>query len=529
MDKERRIRIYDLHSWAGFAVSLFLFLICFTGMTAVFVEELKSWEDPLMRVTLADEPVDIHAIAVAWIEENAGGDEIEGLDVHFPSVDHPFYEIHLEVHGADDVYQEHELRLDTVAGAPLPISDRGDGLVYWLRYFHHNLLWPMQLGGPTIGGLLTGIAGLALLLITVSGLVTHTKFLKQIFTARLNRSVRLKWQDSHNVIGLWGIPFCLMIAFTGAFLGFTPNTYDQVVSGLLDAPAFSEEAPANDIGPTAPQTDVHGMSIYTIDDVYHHPHQEGARHPQFLSIAGWGTPELIYRVGYAEFERRLDYDGYIHLDGRTGAQIAVDTFLGSGAERTISVNKDIHFGTFGGVAIKFLYVSLGGLICILIALGNMMWVERRLHGNAGSHAPSLYRTLSTLNVGIALGLPLATAAIFYTDKLYWGDEASRLAATGWIYFACVVGTLVYAFVRGNDYRATAELLGAAGLAFAFVPALNWAATGDLFLFDLMSPTLTYAWVDMTLLALGVAMIMGSVSLPRKRSNSVRRNREIQAN
>ncbi|MEM8703329.1 MAG: PepSY-associated TM helix domain-containing protein, partial [Pseudomonadota bacterium] len=67
--------------------------------------------------------------------------------------------------------------------------------------------------------ILVGLVGIAFLLLILTGIVAHTKFTKELFTLRYLKSVRLKWQDSHKVMGLWTSPFAAMIALTGAFLG----------------------------------------------------------------------------------------------------------------------------------------------------------------------------------------------------------------------------------------------------------------------------------------------------------------------
>ncbi len=62
-----------------------------------------------------------------------------------------------------------------------------------------------------------------------------------------------------------------------------------------------------------------------------------------------------------------------------------------------------------------------------------MWTERRRHENEGTKSVAFYDRLGHFNTGLIMGLPLATLAVFYLDKLYAGAEACRLAWTGWTY------------------------------------------------------------------------------------------------
>ena len=59
MEKSRYLRIYDLHSWSGIVLGLFVFIVSFTGCLALFDHELKSWEDPAKRLSIAQESAEI--------------------------------------------------------------------------------------------------------------------------------------------------------------------------------------------------------------------------------------------------------------------------------------------------------------------------------------------------------------------------------------------------------------------------------------------------------------------------------------
>lgn len=520
MDRARYLRIYDLHSWVGILFSFSLYVICFSGTTAVFVEELKSWEDPTLRASLPDEPAPVHDTVVAWIEENAGSSEVEGIFVRFPAYDHPMWEVTLETHDANDTHIEHRLRLDARTGGSVPIVERGNGLSYWLRYFHHHLMWPTSLGGSLVGGLLTGIVGVALGLAILSGMVTHRKFLVQIFTLRLARSVRLKWQDSHNIIGVWGMPFFAMIAVTGAFMGFTPNVFPLMVASLQPS--------ANELAPTE-HGETHGSpaserarsrGLYSMDRVLRRSHSEGAPRPTAMSLRGWGGSEPTYHLEYGDVRRELNYFALLTIDGHTGKQVEPESSAASSAERLVDTSKALHFGTFGGVLMKLVYTALGLLLSIVVALGNMMWLERRRYGNAGNRSKAFYQVFSRVNVGVCLGLPLGTALIFHADKLIPVDPESRLGVTGGVYLAGLFLALSYAFVRTNGYRATRELMFATGALFALLPLVNWTVTGDLFLEDLLGRSQMYAWVDASLLIIGVVTFGVGLMVPRVRPERV---------
>ncbi|MEO1017990.1 MAG: PepSY-associated TM helix domain-containing protein, partial [Pseudomonadota bacterium] len=185
MDRVRHKRIYDLHSWAGVVSSFLLYIVCFSGTAAVPLETLASWEDPSLRIAVAAEPATVHDKIENWVNTLAGDGEVENVTITLPNPSQPAWEVYLTVHQTDDSHVQYHTRLDSKTGEPITHAERGDGLIHWLRFFHHYLMWPDFLGGGhPVGAILVGIAGVVLALITVSGIVAHRKFLKEMFTLR---------------------------------------------------------------------------------------------------------------------------------------------------------------------------------------------------------------------------------------------------------------------------------------------------------------------------------------------------------
>ncbi|MEM8862599.1 MAG: PepSY-associated TM helix domain-containing protein, partial [Chloroflexota bacterium] len=70
-NRDRQIRIYDLHSWSGISLGLFVFVVCFSGSLALFFHEIQTWEDPARRLAVAAAPVYAHDLISDFIEDEA--------------------------------------------------------------------------------------------------------------------------------------------------------------------------------------------------------------------------------------------------------------------------------------------------------------------------------------------------------------------------------------------------------------------------------------------------------------------------
>lgn len=511
MDRARHLRNYDLHSWSGLAFGLFIYIVAFTGCFALFHHELLAWEDPARRLTVAENPAPVNDVFADWVNEKRGDYDIEYLSFSYPTAVEPYYHGYLNVHDEEGEHVVFERRWDAHTGAALP--ERGAGLSLWLLDFHRDLMWPEALGGRTVGRALVGVAGVILMLSIVTGVVAHTKIFQELFTLRFFRSVRLRWQDAHKVLGLWGLPFYSMIAFTGAVLGVVVIlapivaflTFKGDTEALYDAVLGAPMAPS---GVAA--------EMISVDDLASRREPESGAPVAFVVMNNWGDETAHFDI-YFEPDTELEIAEGYQVSGVTGERIedSVHENL-TLANRFVNAVAPLHYATYGGVALKLLYFVLGLLLAVITALGLMMWVERRLYGAAGARSPKVYGALSALNAGAAAGLPVATAAVFWLDKLYAGEEGARLFWTGVVYFAVWGAGVVYAFLRRNDYAAAREMLFLTGALFAGLPLLNMAATGYSVLSLFSAGHKAAGYVDLALFAGGVLTAAAAWTLPARR-------------
>jgi|GEM_PF-631737 len=511
MDRARHLRNYDLHSWAGITLGLVVFIVCFSGAFALFDNEIKTWEDPALRVAVSESPAEINETFNTWLEDQTGGAETEFVRLDYPTTHAPYYFGVVHWHDADDNHLDAEQRWDANTGAPIAI--RGGGLSEWILDFHRDFMWPDMLGGRTVGRSLVGIVGIVLMLAILTGIIAHTKIREEAYSMRLKRSQRLKWQDSHKVVGLWGLPFYIMIAFTGAYLGVI-----VIVSQLIAAIAYKGDVEALVAAVLGPDAEPAGQQVQMIslDDLREMQHPASGKTPYMVIMRNYGDTAAEFEMFY-KGSTRLTFADVTYINGATGEPSPPNEFREeTGAMRVANAVTPLHYGTYGGIWLKLLYFVLGLSLAVVTALGSMMWIERRKHGNEGEKTLTFYNRLGYFNTGIIMGLPVATLSIFYLDKLYIGAESARIFATGWTFFAIWVLGLVYSCVRRNDYRATRELLIFSGILAIGIPVLNGIATGQWFPAYLGAEHSVAAWVDVAMLVGGAMTVLAGVLAPRER-------------
>lgn len=513
MDRDRRVRIYDAHSWTGISLGLFLFVVCFTGSLAMFYHEIKSWEDPARRLAIAESPVPVQPLIDAWLADTPP-DEVEFVSVDFPNPYEPYYYGRFS-HATDDGPSEfHERRWSTASGEVLP--ERGEGLATWLLDFHRDLMWPDFMGGRQIGRGIVGIAGIVMLLSIVTGILTHRKILKEVFTFRRQRSIRVKWKDAHNFLGIWSLPFSIMIAFTGAWLGIVALLLP--ITGLLVFKGDSDSVIHLLTGGETPRAQIEAPML-SLDDVRRRPHTNSGALPVGVFANNWGDANAEYTINYAP-DTELYYYEVERISGTTGDSLPLTGLLEPAAStRVIAAISPLHYGTYGGIALKFLYFALGIGLSAMVALGNMVWIERRAHSAEGSRSPRFYDRLSRLTAGVCMGVVLASVAIFYVDAFYGGAEDSRIFWIGISYFAVWLAALGFAFVAANSYRATRQLLAATGAGLVGLPFASTLTAGVPPWSLVAAGHVAAPAVDLTLLILGIACLWIASRLPSRRGGA----------
>ncbi|MEM9304332.1 MAG: PepSY-associated TM helix domain-containing protein [Pseudomonadota bacterium] len=514
MDRDRRVRIYDAHSWTGISLGLVLFVVCFTGSLAMFARDLQTWEDPARRLPLVADPIAIDPLFQQWVESEATEHEAEVtfMGMNYPTAEAPFFRGNVNLRDPDGVVHFHQQRWDPATGAVIP--DRQDGLATWVLDFHRDLMWPEFLGGRQIGRGLVGIFGIVMMLSILTGIITHRKILREMFTLRLRRSVRVKWKDGHNALGVWTLPFSIMIAFTGAWLGIIVLLLP--VTGMLVVKGDSEKLIALLSGPQIEATG-EAAPMISLDEIARRSHSSGdGRLPTAVFIQHYGDTSAVYDIQYKP-DTELMYSESERINGVTGAALPLTGLQErTAATRTLGAITPLHYGLFGGVALKCLYLALGLALSVVVVLGNMVWIERRWHSAEGSRSPNFYHRLSQLTVGVSMGVVLASVAIFYADRLYTGAEESRIVFIGQMYFLAWFATIVFSFLRSNNYQTVRFLMRACGAGLMALPVFDALTAGATPWAEFATGHVAAPAINATLFVLGLGCVMVAQRMPRER-------------
>ncbi|MEM8930203.1 MAG: PepSY-associated TM helix domain-containing protein, partial [Acidobacteriota bacterium] len=382
-------RFYDIHSWTGILGGLALFICAFSGTIALFERELLAWEQPAIRIEPGTSPLGVDDL-IASAKDRLG--PTQDLFVGLPDGSHGVLQARVFSHGEVD-----EIFIDPYSGA---IVDAADETAFaFLTHLHTDLHLPRP-----FGRYLVGLLGVLMMASLIAGALAHPRILKDLFLLRWRPSLRLSASDVHKQVGVWGLAFGTVMAFTGAVIGLlgliAPIMVLSAFGGdvgkateAFSGPAFEEtgvETTMLPLGPLIDQLEEQRPGFAVTSFFIRHWGDETAE-------AAFNLERDPYRQLTAGETHRLSL-----VDGRT---IHVTTFTDAGVgSRLFGAMQPVHYALFGGLGLKLLYFVSGLVLSLGIVTGTLLWFERRRA--VGADGRGRYRRLARLHLGASIGLIL---------------------------------------------------------------------------------------------------------------------------
>lgn len=489
--KAATLRNYmQLHTWSGLLAGFGLFIAFFAGALSVFHEELEIWETPSAHVAPMESTARAQQLIDAYLAVHPEGRKSFALGL--PTEAEPDLRIIHGEHGS-----EREFRLSP-QGALVEEKHESE-LAHLLYRLHYTAGLPEAWGGYVLG-LVCVLYGLAL----VSGVVLYAPgFLKDLFALRVGKNLKRMWQDAHNAIGILSLPFHIMFAWSSAVLAlgvllmapFQYLVFEGKLLGLvqddisLSAPVKASGTPAAVL--PAPQL-LAGLERAAPGTHFYHL--------RFHHIGDAAGQVEAYGVAPAGQLTRLTAAVASTSDGSIKRLVTPQN--ASPGNVFLRGLQSLHFGNFGGYALKWVYFVLGMAGAFLFYSGNLLWIESR-RKRQGMQKRSA-RVMAGLTLGVCLGSVAGIGAVFLVNKTIGGVQAEEYA-----YYGVFGIAVLWALVR-PPARAAHELLWTCAALCAVLPFAQWWRSGV----DPVSALLQGQWVMVGAAAIAVTFAFGFARMAR---------------
>ncbi|MFG6433274.1 PepSY-associated TM helix domain-containing protein [Roseateles sp. LYH14W] len=382
MNNTRSLRVWMwLHKWSSLVCTLFMLLLCLTGLPLIFSHEIAHLTGKAVELP----PSQVGQAAPAGLAT---------LDSVVAAARARYPERVVQYASPDD--EDPRLWYVTLTPTPAPTDDyrsiavdgrdarvlaepRFDqGFMYWMLRLHVDLF----AGLP--GKLFLGLMGLLLVIAIVSGVVIYAPFMRKLDfgTVRQTRGPRTRWLDLHNLLGIVTLTWALVVGATGvintwADLLIKYWQHDQL-SGLL-APYQGQ--------PLVPEAERAPLQRSLDAAQAHLPGQKLL----FIAFPGtaFSSPHHIsfFMQGDTPLTSKLLRP--VLVDART-AQVTVAPEL-PWYLQALLLSQPLHFGDYGGMPMKILWTLLDLATILVLGSGLYLWVKKRRQVVAAVRSPVAVR------------------------------------------------------------------------------------------------------------------------------------------
>jgi uncharacterized iron-regulated membrane protein len=358
----------SVHKWSSLVCTLFLFMLCLTGLPLIFHDEIDQalGAEATPDVVASTAPlIPLDRILEIARAKRPG----DAITFAVPDDDEPMW--HLFMAPALNSPQiTAVVTVDDHTGRILRVGDSTRSpAVKFITDLHTELL----LGEN--GMLFLGVVALCFIVAIVSGIVVYGPFMRRLdFGAIRPRKPRLYWLDLHNLTGIVLAAWMLVVGVTGLI-----NTLAQQVArhwqstelAQMIAPWRSAPVPAHLSSPQA-----------AVDTAL-----AAAPGMKVKSVAMPGTP----------FAGGHHYGVFLSGDQPLTSRL-IKPFLINAADGTLSdsrdlpwyakalfVSKPLHFGDYGGMPLKVIWALLDLITLIVLGSGLYLWVVRFSRSSSHAH------------------------------------------------------------------------------------------------------------------------------------------------
>ncbi|MEO0957575.1 MAG: PepSY-associated TM helix domain-containing protein [Pseudomonadota bacterium] len=435
LDQQRTKRLVAVHGWSGTVLGLLLYAVVLTGAVAVFANEIGHWSKGggqaspkipgVVHKTVMDLSREVDQSfheEVSILAEEDGNLRVS-FQRHQENPETGRTEDYAEIFRIDPETGE-RVSHNSVYLSELRELDRLAALERFLVDLHVRLYVPAPWGL-----FLTGILGLAMMVAAVSGFLMHRHLIRDIFTAPRARGLLSDRRDRHVLAAAWGLPFSILLAFTGAFFSFAISLGLPLVAMV----AFGgDQQAAIEAVLGAPQEE-QPISAYpaSLDYIILDSTERAGVAPRFIAIERFGTDSALVSTSHGVAEGGIVRQTLM-FDGATRAFLGEKPTLGtspSAGSAAVSIMGPLHFGNFAGFASKMAWFALGLAMSFVIATGMQLWVFKRVD-SAGWHGFGRAVEITVWGLPVAL---LGCAVAFFlaapAGDTYWWTPAGFVIAS----------------------------------------------------------------------------------------------------
>lgn len=357
-----------IHKWSSLVCTLFILLLCLTGLPLIFSHEIEHLsgseiEAPAMRAGTPHLALD--KVAAEAVKAHPGLVPL----YFFAEEDLPdLWYVKLDTRVDTDESESVLILADARTGQVIGAAESDEGFMSVMYRLHVDLY-----AGLT-GKLFLGFMGLLLVAAIVSGVVLYAPFMRKLDFAevRRERAPRTRWLDLHNLLGIVTLVWALAVGFTGVI-----NTWADLIFKRWQA----EQVAALQAGESR---------VLLAADVDGAPAADGTLQVAVERVQAAAPGMALSMIAYPGTLRATPKHVAVILRGdtpltsRLTQALLVDPASGEVLEAgarpwyvtALQLSEPLHYGDYGGLPLKLLWALLDALTIVVLGSGLYLWLKR---------------------------------------------------------------------------------------------------------------------------------------------------------
>ncbi|QXP52595.1 PepSY domain-containing protein [Cellulophaga sp. HaHa_2_1] len=467
--------LFHTHTVSGIVISVALYVIFFAGSFSFFRDEIVNWERNDIVETTDHMQFNVDAV----LDTIAKTHYLYGRDIELKKY-YREQQVAVSITASKDSLAPEEAKAPQFFYINTENFEEHSYLdVYSLGEFLYRLHFFAQIPYP-VGYYLSGFVALFFLFAIITGVLVHwKKIIANFYVFRPLEKLKTMWTDAHTTLGMLGLPFQFVYAVTGAFfmiklLLIAPNVlimYDGDQAKFYEDLGYAH--PSFEPAHKKLQSDV-SVAAYMVET-----QEKWSDFEIFEShIFNFGDENMhVLLSGHLPYSDSFNGVGEVIYKANTGKIVSEKNPI---TEQTyVSAVKNvlyrIHYGDYGGLALKLLSLLLGFVTCFVIISGVMIWLVARDKKNIPEKKRRFNERIVQIYLAICLSMFPITALSFIAVKVL------APASQSFVYTFYLVGWLLLAllFIYKKDNAFTNKMSLLLGSIFGLlVPICNGVVTGN---------------------------------------------------
>lgn len=467
--------LFHTHTVSGIVISVVLYIIFFAGSFSFFRDEIVNWERNESVAISEDIQLDFNKTLDSLnAQYNLYGRDIE-LRKHYieqrlgvsisPSKD---------TLATAEAKTNHFFYLDTKNFNQNTYKDS-----YNLGEFLYRLHFLAQIPYP-YGYYLSGFIAFFFLFAIITGILVHwNKIVSNFFTFRPFNKLKTLWTDAHTALGVIGLPFQFVYAVTGAFF---------MIKLILVAPNVLVLYNGNqakfyeDLGYSHPQFTLDSDSLKTDINMNYYVEKTKTLWNDFnateLHIFNYGNENMHILVsGHLNYDNKISGIGEAIYKIKTGELIHKKSPIESTSylDGVKNMLFRLHFGDYGGYALRILSFILGLISCFVIISGVMIWLVARDKKNIPEKKRKFNFAVVNIYLAICLSMYPVTALSFIAVKLI--QPAGQSFIYSFYFITWLILSVLFIIKKDLNFTNKYALLSGSFIGL-LIPVINGIWTGN---------------------------------------------------